>query len=453
MYIKQLYTNCLAQAAYYIESDGEAAVIDPMREPDPYLSLAKERGATIKYVFETHFHADFVSGHLEVARRTNAVIVYGPGAKPGYKATIALDNQVFSLGKIQIRVLHTPGHTIESSCFLVEDETGKQQCVFTGDTLFVGEVGRPDLLSGNLTKEELGGMLYDSLNNKIKTLPDHLVVYPGHGPGSACGKNIGKETVSTMGEQKRSNYALQSMSKQEFIEAVTSSLPVPPKYFFKDASINISGYDSTELLPDDARRALNVSVFQNEIEKGAIILDTRTASDFSKEFIPGSVNIGLNGDFAIWAGTLIEFGKPIVLVCQQGTEAEAVMRLSRIGYESVKGYLCNGIQAWREKGLPTESILSLEYMNAMELAAKQHVITLDVRRPGENESLQIDNAIRIPLSDLQDYLKQLDKNNYYLVYCAGGYRSMIAASILRKNGFKNVIDLKGGINACKLLLT
>lgn len=337
MYIRQIYTNCLAQAAYYIESEGEVMIVDPLREPEPYLELAARRNAKIKYVFETHFHADFVSGHLDIARLTDAVIVYGPDAKPNYKAFIAQDKERIKLGKIELEVLHTPGHTIESSCLLLWDEEKRPHCIFTGDTLFIGDVGRPDLMSGNLSKEELAGMLYKSLNEKIKTLHDSVIVYPGHGAGSACGKNIGKETVSSIGEQKKTNYALQNLTKDEFIDAVTKDLPTPPPYFFKDAKINISGYDSYETIIDREKKALSASEVKKQIKNGAIVIDTRTPEEFEEGFIPGSVSVGLNGDYAIWVGSLIDFSSPLILVTSEGKELESIVRLARVGYENLIG--------------------------------------------------------------------------------------------------------------------
>ncbi|MGZ3898792.1 MAG: MBL fold metallo-hydrolase [Bacteroidia bacterium] len=447
MFIKQLYTSCLAQAAYYVESDGEAMVIDPLRESEPYLELAKSRNAKIKYVFETHFHADFVSGHQELSRRSGAVIVYGPNAKPAYQALIAFDGETFQLGKVKIKVIHTPGHTIESSCFLLVDEKGKPYCLFSGDTLFVGDVGRPDLLSGNYTKEELAGMLYDSLNNKIKKLPDDVIVYPGHGAGSACGKNLGKETISTIGKQKKENYALQPLLKDEFIQAVISDLTSPPPYFFKDASINKNGCDEYSMIFKKEKHPLSVFRFEEEVVKGALIIDTRNAEEFGKGYIPGSINIGLNGDFAVWVGTLIEFNKPMVIVAAHGFEEESIRRLARVGYDNVLGYLRDGIEAWQVAGLELESVTSIKYQELDIYTSGKKFTIIDVRKTGENEKLSIKGTTKIPLDQLEKNISSFDKNANYLVYCAGGYRSMIAISILRKHGIKNVINLEGGINA------
>src|SRR5688572_7530749 len=379
MYVQQLYTNCLAEAAYYIESDGEAAIIDPLRETEPYLELAAKRGASIKYVFETHFHADFVSGHIDLSRKVNAPIVYGPDANTNYAVYNAKDGEDFALGKIKIRVLHTAGHTPESTCYLLLNEQGKPHAVFTGDTLFVGDVGRPDLLDGVMTQEELASMLYDSLTKKIKTLPDEVIVYPAHGPGSACGKNIGKETVSTIGEQKKFNYALQSMTREEFIEKVTEGILPPPQYFFEDARINKMGYTPIEEVIAKNTKALTVADFKKAVADGATILDTRKADDFEKGYIPNSVNIGLNGQFAVWVGTLIDIHKPLVLITDSGAEEETVLRLARVGYEKVVGYLSNGVKGWDGKLDVVDSISAEEMKNQVN----NGVAVLDVRKPGE----------------------------------------------------------------------
>ena len=346
MYVQQLYTNCLAEAAYYIESEGEAAIIDPLRETEPYIKLAESRDATIKYVFETHFHADFVSGHIDLSRQVNAPIVYGPEADTSYKVYNAKDGEEFKLGKVKIRVLHTPGHTPESSCYLLIDERGNDYAVFTGDTLFVGDVGRPDLLDGVMSSETLAGMLYDSLQQKIKTLADKVIVYPAHGPGSACGKSIGSETFSTIGEQKKFNYALQDMSREDFISKVTDGILPPPQYFFEDARINKTGYDPIEDVIRENTQPLPIEKFKQAVDGGALILDTRKADEFEKGFIPGSVNIGLNGQFAVWVGTLIDIQKELVLVTEPGREAETVLRLARVGYEKILGYLKGGAKGY-----------------------------------------------------------------------------------------------------------
>ncbi len=356
MYIEQLYTNCLAEAAYYIESEGEAAIIDPLRETEPYVELAQSRGAKIKYVLETHFHADFVSGHIDLARQVNAAIVFGPDANTEYEVHNAKDGEELRLGKVRFRVLHTPGHTPESSCYLLLDEKGKEHAVFTGDTLFVGDVGRPDLLDGIISPNELASMMYDSLNKKIKTLADHVIVYPAHGPGSSCGKNIGKETFSTIGEQKKFNYALKDMSRAEFVREVTEGILPPPKYFFEDARINKTGYDPIDVVIQENKRPLSVAEFRDAFHKGALLLDTRRPDEFEKGFIPGSLNIGLNGQYAVWVGTLLDIRKPLILVTDPGKEEESVLRLARIGYENVIGYLLGGVKGWDQ---PLESITSI----------------------------------------------------------------------------------------------
>lgn len=443
MYIEQLYTNCLAEAAYYIESEGEAAIIDPLRETEPYIELAKKRKATIKYVFETHFHADFVSGHIDLSRMVNAPIVYGPMANTNYDVINAADGQEFKLGKVKFKVLHTPGHTPESSCFLLFDESGKEYAVFSGDTLFVGDVGRPDLLDGVMSREELASMMYDSLNKKIKTLPDSVIVYPAHGPGSACGKNIGKETQSTIGEQKKFNYALKEMSREEFIQKVTDGILPPPLYFFEDARINKMGYNPIDEVISTNKKPLSAAQFKKAVENGALILDTRKPDDFEKGFIAGSLNIGLNGQYAVWVGTLIDINKPLVLITEDGNEEEAVLRLARVGYENVTGYLNGGIEAWPEK---LDTVNSIE---ATEVAAqiRKGVDVLDVRKPGEWSTSHAKDAEFLPLADMPDNLEKLDKNKPYLVHCAGGYRSMIACSLMKQKGFKNVTNVLGGFSA------
>ncbi len=442
MYIEQLYTNCLAEAAYYIESEGEAAIIDPLRETDPYVLLAEKRNATIKYVFETHFHADFVSGHIDLARKVNAPIVYGPNANTQYKVYNAKDGEVFSLGKVKIKVLHTPGHTPESSCYLLIDEQGKEHALFSGDTLFVGDVGRPDLLDGVMTSEELASMMYDSLNSKIKTLPDGVIVYPAHGPGSACGKNIGKETFSTIGEQRKFNYALKDMTRDEFIAKVTDGILPPPQYFFEDARINKQGYDPLEKIIEGNSRPLSSEEIRQAVKKGAVILDTRKADDFEKGFIRGAINIGLNGQFAVWVGTLIDIAKDLVLVTEPGKEQESILRLARVGYENVIGYLNGGIASWDEKLDVVKSISASEMKGQME-----GVEVLDVRKPGEWSVSHLKDATFLPLADFPGNLTGLDKNKSYIVHCGGGYRSMTAISIMKNEGFANLINVYGGFGA------
>lgn len=444
MYIEQLYTNCLAEAAYYIESEGEAAIIDPLRETGPYIAMAKARGAKIKYVFETHFHADFVSGHIDLSRKVNAPIVYGPNATTSYDVINATDGQEFKLGKVKFKVLHTPGHTPESSCFLLFDENGKEHALFSGDTLFVGDVGRPDLLDGVMTREELAGMMYESLNKKIKTLPDNVILYPAHGPGSACGKNIGKETFSTIGEQKKFNYALQPMTREEFIEKVTDGIQPPPAYFFEDARINKEGYEPIDSVISKNNKSLSLAEFKKAVADGAIILDTRQPDAFEKGFIPGSINIGLNGQYAVWVGTLLDINHPLVLIADEGKEEEAVLRLARVGYEKVTGYLKGGVNAWDGK-LDTVETITPEQMKA-ELA--KGVEVLDVRKPGEWAVSHLKEANFLPLSDILNNTGNFNKRNPYLVHCAGGYRSMIAISMLKRLGFTGrLVNIQGGFGA------
>jgi glyoxylase-like metal-dependent hydrolase (beta-lactamase superfamily II)/rhodanese-related sulfurtransferase len=450
MIVKQLYTNCLAEAAYYIESNGEAAIIDPIREIAPYLELLKEQGTKLKYVFETHFHADFVSGHIDLAAKTCAKIIYGPEATTSYEVYNAKDGEVFKLGNVSIKAIHTPGHTLESTCFLLIDENGKEYALFSGDTLFVGDVGRPDLLDGVMTKEALAGMMYDSLNNKIKKLGDDVILYPAHGPGSSCGKNIGKETWSTIGEQKTNNYALQNMTKEEFVNILTQGLTPPPNYFFDDAKINKNGYQSIDNVMFNNVKALSISEFKTAHNNGALLLDTRHQDNFEKGFIKGSINIGLDGTFAIWVGTIIDINTPLILVTDIGNEEESIRRLARVGYENVLGYLDGGIDSWKNVGNPTESINSIspdEFAKQIKSGDKN---VLDVRRITEVENGHVKGAINISLSDLNTNLNLLDISEPYYVHCAGGYRSMIASSILKANGFDNVINVHGGWAKMKL---
>lgn len=443
MYIEQLYTNCLAEAAYYVESEGQAAVIDPLRETTPYLALAAKRNASIRFVFETHFHADFVSGHIDLARKAKAKIVYGPNAETSYEIYRASDGEIFQLGKISIKVLHTPGHTPESTCYLLLDETGKAHAIFTGDTLFVGDVGRPDLLDGIISRDELAGMLYDSLHDKIKTLPDDVIVYPAHGPGSACGKNIGKETFSTIGVQKKTNYALQDMSRAEFIKQVTDGILPPPQYFYEDARINKQGYESIETVIAENNRPLSLVDFKAELSAGAVVLDTRKADDFEKGFIPGAINIGLNGQFAVWVGTLLDINANLVLITESGKEEESILRLARIGYENVTGFLAGGMESWdgtieRIKSVSAET-LNIEMENG--------AVIVDVRKPGEWNTGHVKNALFVPLADFPANIQSLDKERRYVVHCGGGYRSMTAISIMKNHGFTNLVNVQGGYGA------
>ncbi len=449
MKIEQIYTGCLAQGAYYIESNGEAAVIDPLREVQPYLDRATKDNARIKYVFETHFHADFVSGHLDLAEKTGAAIVYGPNAKTGFEAHIAADGEEFRIGNISIRALHTPGHTMESTCYLLMDEHGKAQAVFTGDTLFIGDVGRPDLAQkSDLTMADLAGHLYDSLRQKIMTLPDEVVVYPAHGAGSACGKNMSKETVSTIGAQKAMNYALRAnMTKEEFTREVTDGLLAPPKYFPENVRLNKEGYTNFDMVMQRGTQALSPRAFEEAVNAtGALLLDVRAPQDFAKSFIPNAINIGLDGTFAPWVGALVMDVKlPIALVVPEGREEEAIMRLSRVGFDNILGYLSGGMDAWQKEGKETDHIHSI---NADELAEQLKKYgadnVLDVRRAGEFAAEHIKDVDNFPLDFFNDYMPGFDRRKKYFVHCAGGYRSMIAASILKSRGFENVVDVKGG---------
>lgn len=442
MYIEQLYTNCLAEAAYYIESDGQAAIIDPIRETEPYLELAAKRGATIKYIFETHFHADFVSGHVDLSKKTGAKIIYGPMAETKYEIHSAHDGEVLSLGKLKIKVLHTPGHTPESTCYLLVDENGKEHAVFTGDTLFVGDVGRPDLLDGKISREELASMLYDSLNNKIKTLHDEVIVYPGHGPGSACGKNIGKETFSTIGVQKKFNYALKASSRDQFIKEVTDGIQPPPNYFFEDARINKDGYSSVDEVVKKNSQPLSAEQFASEMKKGAVVIDARNADEFEKGFIRDSINVGLNGQFAIWVGTLVNIQQPLLLVTPPGKESETVLRLARVGFENVRGYLHGGIASWKDN-LETIKSVQPEEMKALMKSAE----VIDVRKPGEWSTSHVKGASFLTLANMPGNLASLNKAKPYIVYCGGGYRSMTAISLMRRNGFTNLTNIYGGFGA------
>lgn len=456
MLIEQIYTGCLAQGAYYIESDGEAAVIDPLREVQPYIEKAERRNAKIKYVFETHFHADFVSGHQDLAEKTGATIVYGPtGMKLGFDALIGEDNQVFTVGKLKIKLIHTPGHTMESSCFLLINEEGKEDAIFTGDTLFIGDVGRPDLAQkviADLTQEKLAAHLYDSLRNKLMPLSDDLIVYPAHGAGSACGKNMSKETSDTLGNQKKTNYALQEMTKEAFIKEVLHGLTPPPAYFPQNVMMNIQGYDSIDTVLERGIRPLSPAEFEVAAnETGALILDTRDAQVFAKGFVPNSVNIGIEGSFAVWVGAMVpDLKQELLIIADQGNEEEVITRLARVGYDYSIGYLNGGIEAWRTAGYEVDQITSI---NAEELAkikeSDPSIHILDVRKNSEHLSEHVLDSENAPLDYINDSMAQIDKNKTYYVHCAGGYRSMIFNSALRARGFDNLIDVKGGFKAIK----
>lgn len=453
MFIKQLYTGCLSEAAYYIESGGEAAIIDPLRDIEAYLQLANERKATIKYILETHFHADFVSGHLDLSKATGAPIIYGPGTETNFAIHKAADGELFHLGDIMIEVLHTPGHTVESSCYLIKDKNKKPHAVFTGDTLFVGDVGRPDLSSGDLAKEELAGMLYESLRKKIMPLPDDVIVYPAHGPGSSCGKNLGPSTYSTIADEKQSNYALQPLSKEEFIKSVTEGLETPPLYFPINAKINKEGYDSLDEVLKNGLSALSVDEFKKQMSEGdAIILDTRNETLFSQGFVPGSISIGLDGRFAEWAGSLLPFDKEIILVTEVGKERETIVRLARVGFAKIKGYLNGGFEAWQKSGNLIDLIIDVDADElAMDIPFDKNLLVIDVRRETEFADGHIRGAINIPLSEMNDpaSMANLEETQNLYVHCGGGYRSIIAASLLKRQGIHNLRNVSGGWNKIK----
>ncbi len=446
MFIRQLYTGCLSEAAYYIDSDGEAAIIDPLRDIEVYLKLAEERKAKIKYIFETHFHADFVSGHLDLAKATSAPIIYGPRTETNFPIHLAKDGERFQLGDSAIEVLHTPGHTVESSCYLVRAE-GKPYALFTGDTLFVGDVGRPDLSSGNLSREELAGMLYDSLRAKIMPLPDDLVIYPAHGPGSSCGKNLGPSTYSTLIEEKETNYALKEQSREEFIKAVTDGLLAPPDYFSVNARINKEGYESLDAVLETGLQALDISAFKKWIDEDAVLLDTRRSDFFVAGFVPGSISIGLDGRFAEWAGSILPFSKPIVLVTAPGEEKESVVRLARVGFDKVKGYLQGGFEAWQQAGETIDMIIDVEPDElAMDIPFDENLVVVDVRRETEFADGHVKGAVNIPLQELTDpgSMAQFEERHNLYVHCGGGYRSIIAASLLKRQGIHNLRNVTGG---------
>lgn len=455
MKVEQIYTGCLAQGAYYIESNGEAAIIDPLREVAPYIQKAQRNNATIKYVFETHFHADFVSGHLDLSKKTGAPIVYGPNAHPAFETIIATDGQEFKIGDLTLKVLHTPGHTMESTCYLLLDPTGKPHALFSGDTLFIGDVGRPDLaqkVASDLTQEKLAGYLFDSLRNKIMTLPDEVIVYPAHGAGSACGKNMSKETTDTLGNQKKTNYALRAnMTKEEFIKEVTEGLAAPPAYFPLNVMLNIQGYESIDTVLTRGQQALSPDAFETAAtETGALILDTRAPQTFASGFVPNSINIGIDGQFAPWVGAMIpDIKQEILLVCDEGREEEVITRLARVGYDYTIGYLKGGFAAWKASGKEIDQIVSIDADQLAKLQQEQTVSILDVRKKTEYLSEHIQNVENTPLDLINDSMAKIDKNKTYYVHCAGGYRSMIFTSILRARGYDKLIDVKGGFKAIK----
>lgn len=455
MKIEQIYTGCLAQGAYYIESNGEVAIIDPLRETQSYVDQATKDYAKIKYIFETHFHADFVSGHVDLAQKTGATIVYGPTAEPSFDTHIATDGEVFALGDITITALHTPGHTMESTTYLLKDENGKDYAIFTGDTLFIGDVGRPDLaqkLNSDLTQEKLAGYLYDSLRNKIMPLANDIIVYPAHGAGSACGKNMSKETFDSLGHQKEVNYALNpKMTKEEFITELTSGLMPPPFYFPENVLMNKLGVESLDVVKERANKALSPDEFiQVAEDTNALILDVRDPQTFATGFIPNSINIGIKGNFAPWVGTLItDIKQSILLIAEVGAEEEAVTRLARVGYDNVIGFLNNGFQAWLDAEKDFDEIVSVSPEEFVELVDETELKVLDVRKPGEYETSHVEGAISAPLDFINESMKLIDPEETYLVHCAGGYRSMIFTSILRARGYENLIDVAGGFGKIK----
>lgn len=451
MNIEQIYTGCLAQGAYYIVSNGEAAIIDPLRETQPYIERLKKDGVVLKYIFETHFHADFVSGHVDLSKKTNAPIVYGPTAKPEFEAIIAKDQQVFSIGNIKIKVLHTPGHTMESSSYLLSDETGKDVALFSGDTLFLGDVGRPDLAqkAANLTQEELAGLLYDSLYQKILPLDDDIIVYPAHGAGSACGKNMQKETLDTLGNQKKTNYALNQKDKESFVKAVTDGLLPPPAYFGMNVEMNKKGYESFDDVLSKGLHALSPEKFEETAEQtGALLLDVRSNEDFAKGFVPQSVNIGLNGDFAPWVGALVvDVKQPILLIADKNQEEEAVTRLSRVGFDEVIGFLEGGFEAWKNSGKEIDTVNRITAQQFEKEISEKNATIIDVRKESEYNAEHVDNAFNKPLAYINDWINTLDSNERFYLHCAGGYRSMMAASILQARGYRNFSEIAGGFSA------
>lgn len=452
MKIEQIYTGCLAHGAYYIESNGEAAIIDPLRETGPYLERVKKDGAKFKYILETHFHADFVSGHIDLAKQTGATMVFGPNAKPEYDVHTATDGEELKLGDVTIKVLHTPGHTMESTTYLLIDEDGKEHCIFTGDTLFIGDVGRPDLaVKTDLTQEDLAGHLFDSLRNKIMTLPDDVIVYPGHGAGSACGKNMSDETQDTLGNQKKMNYALrEDMSKEEFIKEVTDGLTMPPQYFPKNVMMNKQGYESFDEILERGAIAKSPEEFKQIVEsQEALVLDTRSTSDFVNGHIPGSIFIGIDGNFAPWVGTLIvDLKQPIVLVVEEGREEEAVTRLSRVGYDNTLGYLKGGIESWKAAGMEVDTVESISADEFEKRYSDKNVGTVvDVRKTSEFEGGYVEEAINRPLDYINDHMSDYHAETPYAVHCAGGYRSLVAISILKARGVHKLVNIEGGYKA------
>ncbi len=455
MKVEQIYTGCISHAAYYLENNGEAAIFDPLREVQPYIDRAKKDNAKIKYVFETHFHADFVSGHLDLMKHAGAEIVFGPTAKPAYKAITAEDNQIFKVGNYSVKVIHTPGHTMESTTYLLIDESGKEHGIISGDTLFIGDVGRPDLAQhviADLTEEKLAGHLFDSLRNRIMPLSDDLIVYPNHGAGSACGKNMSKETTDTLGHQKQVNYALNpKLTKEEFIKEILTGLVAPPGYFPQNVLLNIKGYESIDNVLERGSRALSAIEFEVAAnETDALIIDTRQSQTFNKGFIPNSININIDGSFATWVGTLVPSVKQeILIVADAGREAEVITRLARVGYDNALGYLKGGYQAWVEAGKEIDTIKSISAHELVQIKEKGLIHILDVRKASEYHSEHVINAINAPLDTINDSMTLINKDETYYVHCASGYRSMVFISILQARGYRNLIDVAGGFNAIK----
>ncbi len=453
MVVEQIYTGCLAQGAYYITSNGEAAIIDPLRETQPYLERLKKDNVKLKYIFESHFHADFVSGHVDLQKETGAAIVYGPTAQPDFEAIIGEDNQLFELGDVKIKLLHTPGHTLESSCFLLIDENGNETALFSGDTLFLGDVGRPDLAqkAANMTQDQLAGLLYDSLYTKILPLNDDIIVYPAHGAGSACGKNMMKETVDTLGNQKQMNYALNQPNKESFIKAVTDGLLKPPAYFAMNVAMNKKGYKNFDNVLKSALTPIAAVDFEAQAEQtGALILDTRSDKEFTKGFVPQSINIGLNGDFAPWVGALIvDVNQPILLVTEKGKEEETITRLSRVGFDNVIGYLDGGFESWANANQEVDQVnrITAEQFSK-DFYDNSKVI--DVRKESEFNAEHVESAENLPLADINEWIHSINPNEHFYLHCAGGYRSMIAASILQARGYRNFTEVEGGFNAISL---
>ena len=451
MLVKQLYTKCLSQGAYYIESNGEAAVIDPLREVSEYINLSNLSNSKIKYIFETHFHADFISGHLTLSKKTNAPIVYGPNATPSFDCIIAKDNQEFKIGDITIKVIHTPGHTLESTCYLLIDNVNNPYCLFTGDTLFLGDVGRPDLAqkSMNISKEELAGILFDSVNNKLSNLPDHVLVYPAHGAGSACGKNMMKETVDTLGNQKKINYALNgSLNKEDFIKELTYDLESPPEYFPSNVKLNQEGYLDFSSVLKQSLNPLSFIEFKNLINDNTVILDVRNQNEFKKGFIPGSIFIGLNGTFAPWVGSIIkDISTKLLLVCDEGQEQEAIMRLSRVGFDNCLGYLAGGFSTWLNNDCKYETIETIDSDSLSKIIDDINLI--DVRKLSERDNGYLSASKSIPLDDFENELSEINSDEKNYIHCAGGYRSVIACSILKRSGYESVVDVAGGFSSIR----